>query len=62
VRTAALPDNQDLICKYLKETGSRIAQQKVCATRRQWYLMEQETQGTVLDRQNQSKIIRNGGQ
>jgi hypothetical protein len=62
VRVAVIPDNEDLICKYLKVTGSRIAQEKICATRRQWYVMEQETQTTVRDRQNQSKIIRNGGE
>jgi hypothetical protein len=61
LRVAFLPDNRDLICKYLKVTGSRIAQEKICATRRQWDVMEQETQETVRDRQNQSKIIRNGG-
>jgi len=58
VKTAYLPDSQDLICKYLKVTGSRIAQEKICATRRQWELTEQETQDTVRDRQNQSKIVR----
>jgi hypothetical protein len=61
LRVAVLPDNHDLICKYLKVTGSRIAQEKICATRRQWDVMEQETQETVRDRQNQSKIIPNGG-
>lgn len=55
VRTAMLPDSQDLICKYLKVTGSRIAQEKICATRRQWDVMEQETQETIRNRQNQSK-------
>ena len=57
VKTAFLPDSRDLICKYLKVTGSRIAQEKVCATRRQWDLAEQETQETILNRQNQSKWI-----
>lgn len=55
IKTAFLPDNQDLICKYLKVTGSRIAQEKICATRRQWDLAEQETQETIRNRQNQSK-------
>ena len=61
VKTAALKDNEDLVCKYLKVTGSRIAQEKVCATRLQWERMEQETQDTILSRQNQSKIIAGGG-
>jgi hypothetical protein len=57
VKNAFLPDNQDLICKYLKVTGSRIEQEKICATRRQWYLTEQETQDTVRDRQSQTKWV-----
>lgn len=61
VKTAVLKDNGDLVCKYLKVTGSRIAQEKVCATRLQWQRMEQETQETILSRQNQSKIIPGGG-
>jgi len=56
VTTAVLPDNQDLICKYLKVTGSRVAQQKICATRRQWELTELETQETIRNRQNQSQL------
>lgn len=58
-KTAFLPDNEDFICKYLKVTGSRIAQEKICATRRQWDVMEQETQETIRDRQNQSKRVGN---
>jgi hypothetical protein len=59
VKTAFLPDNGDLICKYLKVTGSRIAQEKICATRRQWELAELETQETIRNRQNQSKLPEN---
>lgn len=55
LKAAFLPDSKDLICKYLKVTGSRIAQEKICATRRQWDVMEQETQETIRNRQNQSK-------
>jgi len=54
VKKAVLPDSRDLICKYLKTTGSRIAQEKICATRRQWDLAEQETQETIRNRQSQS--------
>lgn len=56
VTVASLP-GEKLICKYLKETGSRLHQQKVCATKRQWELAELETQETIRDRQNQSKWI-----
>ena len=62
VKTAALPDNEDLVCKYFKVTGSRIAQEKYCASRRQWDVMEQEMQEMVRDQQNQSKHITGGPQ
>ena len=57
VTMASLPGDK-LICKYLKTTGSRLEQEKICATKRQWELTELETQGTVLDRQNQSNWLR----
>jgi hypothetical protein len=53
---AALPGDP-LVCKFLKTTGSRLQQQKVCATQRQWDVAELETQEAVRDRQNQSKWI-----
>lgn len=56
VTVASLPDDK-LICKYIKETGSRLNQQKICATKRQWELTELETQEAIRDRQNQSKWI-----
>jgi hypothetical protein len=62
VKAIVLKDNEDLVCKYLKVTGSRIAQEKICATRLQWDRMEQDTRDTILARQNQSKIISGSGQ
>jgi hypothetical protein len=55
--TVAKLPGDPLVCKYLKVTGSRLQQQKVCATQRQWDLAEMETQETVLSRQNQSKWV-----
>lgn len=55
VTVASLPGDK-LICKYVKETGSRLMQQKVCATKRQWELTELETQETIRDRQNRSTL------
>jgi hypothetical protein len=55
VTVASLPDDP-LVCKYLKTTGSRIAQEKICATRRQWELTELETQETIRNRQNTSTL------
>jgi len=55
VQVATLP-NDKLVCKYIKVTGSRLEQQKVCATQRQWDVAQQETEETVRDRQNRSTI------
>jgi hypothetical protein len=56
VTVAALPGDK-LVCKYLKTTGSRLEQQKVCATKRQWELTELETQETMRDRQSRSTLV-----
>jgi len=53
---AVLRNNDDIVCKYLTVTGSRIEQEKICATRRQWELTELETQEAVRDRQNRSTL------
>ena len=53
VTVASLP-NDKLVCKYLKETGSRIDQQKICATKRQWELTELEAQELIRKRQSTS--------
>lgn len=55
VTVASLPGDE-LVCKYLKTTGSRIQQEKICATKRQWELTELETQETIRDRQNRSTL------
>lgn len=55
VTVASLPGDK-LVCKYLKRTGSRLDQEKICATKRQWEVMELETQETVRDRQNRSTL------
>ncbi len=56
----SLPGDK-LVCKFLKTTGSRLEQQKVCATQRQWDVAEQETQEAIRDRQNQSIGTCQGG-
>jgi len=55
VTVAALPGDK-LVCKYLKTTGSRLEQQKICATKRQWELTELEAQEAMRDRQSQSML------
>lgn len=59
VAVVSLPDEK-LVCKYLKTTGSRLEQQKVCATKRQWELTELEAQETMRDRQNRSTLTSEG--
>ena len=53
VTVASLPDEK-LVCQYLKETGSRLEPQKICATKRQWELTELEAQENVRNHQNMS--------
>jgi hypothetical protein len=56
VTVVSMPGDE-LICKYLKTTGSRLEQQKICATKRQWELTELETQETLRNRQNTSTLV-----
>ena len=53
VTMVSLPGDK-LICKYVRTTGSRIEQQKVCGTKSQWDLADRETQEHVRDIQSQS--------
>ena len=55
VTVASMPGDK-LVCKYVKETGSRLMQQKVCATKRQWELTELETQELIRSRQSTSTL------
>ena len=48
-----------IVCKDIKETGSRLGQQRVCSTAREWRLAEEEAQKAIRDRQSMSKL--NGG-
>ena len=54
VTVPSLPGDK-LVCKYLKRTGSRLEQEKICATARQWELTELETQESLRGLQSQSK-------
>src|SRR5829696_3424725 len=55
VTMVSLPGDK-LICKYIRTTGSRIEQQKVCGTKSQWEVADRETQQHVRDVQDQSII------
>ena len=60
VTVASLPGDK-LICKYMRTTGSRIDQQKVCGTKSQWEIADRETQEHVRDVQSQSMIVDDSG-
>ena len=55
-RSAALASNDTIICKYLKTTGTRLGTDRMCATKRQWEVTEQEIQDAIRDRQNRSTL------
>lgn len=55
VTVVSLPGDK-LICKYVRVTGSRIEQEKVCGTKSQWEVADRETQEHVRDVQNQSML------
>ena len=44
------------VCKDIKETGTRLGQQRVCSTAREWRLAEEEAQKAIRDRQNTSTL------
>lgn len=45
-----------MVCKDIKETGSRIRVQRVCSTAREWRLAEEEAQKVLMDRQSRSSL------
>ena len=48
-----------IVCKDIKETGSRLSVQRVCSSAREWRLAEEEAQKAIRDRQSMSML--NGG-
>ena len=55
ITVVSLPGDK-LICKYIRTTGSRIEQEKVCGTKSQWEVADRETQQRIRDVQDQSMI------
>lgn len=53
VTVVSMPGDK-LVCKYIKTTGSRLEQQKVCGTKSQWEVADRDTQDQVRDVQSQS--------
>lgn len=45
-----------IVCKDIKETGSRLSVQRVCSSAREWRLAEEEAQKVLMDRQSRSML------
>lgn len=45
-----------IVCKDIKETGSRLSVQRVCSSAREWRLAEEEAQKVLMDRQTRSML------
>lgn len=58
VRVAGLAPSDKLICKTFRETASRIGQRRFCATKREWELVELESQDSIRGKQAQSMNAR----
>lgn len=58
VRVSGLSPNEKLVCKTFRETASRIGQRRFCATKREWQLVELQSQDAIRDRQAQSLLPR----
>ena len=48
--------SERMVCKDIKETGSRLMVQRVCSTAREWRLAEEEAQKALRDRQSMSTL------
>ena len=46
-----------VVCKDIKETGSRLSVQRVCSTAREWRLAEEEAQRGINARNMSSKLF-----
>ncbi len=58
VRVAGLSPSDKLVCKTFRETASRIGQRRFCATKREWDLVEFDSQDAIRGRQSQSLYAR----
>lgn len=49
------------VCKDIKVTGTRLGQQRVCSTAREWRLAEEEAQKAIRDLQNTGSLTNEPG-
>lgn len=56
VQVTGLDPSEKLVCKYIKETGSRVGQQRMCATKREWELVELQTREDMRNLQSRGTL------
>ena len=50
--TAPPADDAKIVCKTLKETGSRLAGKRVCATKQEWRRLNEESEKAAREIQD----------
>ena len=48
----ASPDDAKIVCKTIRDTGSRIGGKRICATKKEWRRMNQEAEEAARDIQD----------
>lgn len=49
---AANPDDAKIVCKTLKETGSRLGGKRICASKQEWRRMNEEAEKAAREIQD----------
>lgn len=49
---AASPDDAKIVCKTLKETGSRLGGKRMCASKKEWRRMNEEAEKAAREIQD----------
>lgn len=57
VKVVGLAPADKLQCRYIHDTGSRIAQQRMCATKGQWEAAQKAAEQGIVDVQNQPYLV-----
>ena len=57
VQVAGLNPADKLQCRYIHDTGSRIAQQRMCATKAQWEAAQKAAEQGISDVQKQPYLV-----
>lgn len=57
---AAVPNPNEMICRSVRDTGSRVARTRVCMTRAQWSQQRREHQFDVENAQTRRSLPSEG--